>query len=255
MSGQQAESPISPRSIRVALAVSVALAWSTQSGPIVRSLLELPALPYLRSAVASLSDLLVMILLVALAARRSLPAIVSTCGLERLRPLHLAWALGTFGPVLMVCLVIAPLAPGLDAAAFAWPGVLGPILEELVYRGLAVGILMRICNWRLLPACVWPALFFGLAHLWQGSDGVEAASVVVITGLGGLLFGWLFVRWGFSLWPPITMHVGMNSIWIAFDFGTNAAGGLLGNGQRAAVVLLGITLSLWLTRKKRALER
>jgi len=248
MSAQQAERTISPRPIQVALAVSLALAWSTQSGPLLRPLLELPAIPYLRSAVASLSDLLVMLVLVALASRRSPMAILSLSGLERLRPLHLAWAVGTFGPVLAICAVMAPLAKGLDSDAFIWPGLLGPVLEELVYRGLAVGVLMRFCGWRLFPACLWPALFFGLAHLWQGSGAVETAGVVAITGLGGLLFGWLYVRWDFSLWPPMLMHLGMNSLWIAFDFGDNAIGGMLGNGLRAVVVLLGVTLCLWLTR-------
>ena len=95
-----------------------------------------------------------------------------------------------------------------------------------------------------------PALLFGLVHAGQGSDLGSVAGIVAITGLGGLLFGWLFVRWGFNLWPPILLHVGLNSLWIVFALGETALGGWLGNGLRLAVVIGAIVLTLVMTRRK-----
>ncbi len=255
MNSHQFEPAMTWRSLQVALAVSIALVWSTQSGTALRATLDanaLTAIPYLRAALASLSDVLVMVGLCTVAARRSPISILTFSGMGLPRLIHLAWALGTFAPALAICIWMAPLADPLDAEAFVWPGVLGPALEELVYRGLAVGVLMRVCGWPLAAACLWPAVFFGLTHIWQGSGGAEVLGIVAITGLGGLLFGWLFVRWGFSLWPPIFLHMGMNSLWIAFDLGENAIGGLLGNVERVVVVVLAIALTLWLTRHRQA---
>jgi membrane protease YdiL (CAAX protease family) len=31
-------------------------------------------------------------------------------------------------------------------------------------------------------------------------------------GFGGLLFGWLYVRWGFNLWPAFFVHAGLNTL-------------------------------------------
>ena len=92
----------------------------------------------------------------------------------------------------------------------------------------------------------------GTTAIPEATRGAEVLGIVAITGLGGLLFGWLFVRWGFSLWPPIFLHMGMNSLWIAFDLGENAIGGLLGNVERVVVVVLAIALTLWLTRRRQA---
>lgn len=237
--------PIAAPSLLIAAAVSAALAWSMFSGNLAR-LLPLPGIPYLRSGVATLSDLGLMIGLAALAARRSPAWVLDLTGAADIRARHLAWAAAVFAPVVVAGGLLTPLAAGLGPEDFVWPSIIGPFAEELFYRGLAVGLLMRAAGWRFLPAALWPALFFGVAHLWQGSDPVEAAGVVAITGFGGLLFGWLFVRWGYALWPPVLAHVGMNALWTAFALGDNAVGGLLGNGLRAATVILIVALTLWL---------
>ncbi|MFT3811091.1 MAG: CPBP family intramembrane metalloprotease [Micropepsaceae bacterium] len=123
-----------------------------------------------------------------------------------------------------------------------------PVVEEVLYRGLAVGVLIRWCGWNWLAACLWPAVFFGLAHIWQGESLGETAAVVGITAFGAVLFGWLYVRWGFSLWPPILLHIGMNMQWLVFDLGETAIGGVTGNVLRFGVVALAVGATFWLTR-------
>lgn len=248
-SSQDPVSSTSRQPLLIAAAVSLALAWSMVSGDIVRQL-ALPRIPYLGSGVATFSDLVVMVGLGALTARRTPGWVLSRAGVANLRPRHFGWALLVFAPVVTAAAMIARLAPGLGAQDFVWPGVLGPLTEELFYRGLAVGLLMRAAGWRLLPAVLWPAIFFGAAHLWQGSAPLETAGVVAITGAGGLLFGWIFVRWGYALWPPILLHIGMNCLWTTFDLGETALGGGLGNALRATTVILAIGLTLWLAPRR-----
>lgn len=245
MSAQAARSVMAGESVLIAAAVTIALGWSMVSGDMAR-LLVLPKVPYLRSGLATLSDLALITGLAAFAARRSPGWVWSLTGLAKGNRRHALWGALVFGPVVLAAALLAPIAQGLTAKNFVWPGILGPFAEEVFYRGLAIGILMRAAGWRFLPAALWPAIFFGLAHLWQGSSAEETAAAVAITGLGGLLFGWLFVRWGDALRPPVILHVGMNCLWTVFALGDSAVGSLLGNGLRAATVLLAIGLTLWL---------
>ncbi|GAA4867921.1 CPBP family intramembrane glutamic endopeptidase [Luteimonas vadosa] len=234
------------RAMLVAVAVSAALLYSTQSGALVRALANAtawPKWPYLVSGVATASDLLVMALLVMAAAGLGAREAARLSGISASPRQPLRWAAWVLVPALLACALLAQPSPDLGMLDFAWRAVGSPVFEELTYRGLAVGALMRICGWRLLPACLWPAVFFGVAHAWQGADLASALGIAAITGAGGLLFGWLYVRWGFNLWPALLLHVGMNGLWEIFAFGEDAIGGWLGNGVRLAVVLAAVLLT------------
>ncbi len=80
-------------------------------------------------------------------------------------------------------------------AAFAAAGVVAPVAEELVFRGL----LYRAARsrWGALGAAVITSLFFGVVH-W------EPWSLFGLVGLG-LLMCWLYERTG-SLLTPILAH-------------------------------------------------
>lgn len=236
------------RALIIALAVSLVLAYTTQSGALFAALdpKMFGGIPHLRSSLAALSDAAVMVVLTALAAQRGPGAIVALAGLgaSPVRPLF--WAVLIVAPAVFVCLLTTQPVPGLQAGDVFALAVVGPLIEEFVYRGLAVGVLVRLCGWHWLPACLWPAVFFGAVHAAQGSDLESIAGVVAITGLGGVLFGWLFVRWGYNLWPAVLLHIAMNALWLIFDLGEDAIGGWLGNGIRLAMVALSIAATLWL---------
>jgi membrane protease YdiL (CAAX protease family) len=86
-------------------------------------------------------------------------------------------------------------------------GVLGPIAEELVMRGVVLGRLRRtrLGDWGaiLIVAVVWAC--FHYRYGWE---------TLVLVSLDGVLFGLARLR-GRSLWIPIAMHVLGNciSIW------------------------------------------
>lgn len=246
--------PASHRALAIATGVSIALVYSTQSGALLRPLLDaanLPPVPYLSSAITSLGDAIVLLALAAALAWRSPLELIASSGLAAPVAKPALWALCWFVPALGLCLAFAAPAAQVAATDVAWLGFGGPALEELVYRGLAVTILVRLCGWHWLAACLAPAAIFGLAHWGQGDDAASIAGIVALTGVGGLLFGWLLVRWGYNLWPPIFLHVGLNTLWTVFDLGDNALGGWLGNAMRLGVISIAIAGSFWLAPSKR----
>lgn len=243
MRGEQVDARAG-RSLILAAAVGAALIWAAFSGSWLRPLLPSLGMAYGRSLLVNLADLAVMALLVGLAARAHPRRLFELSGLAASGRRPLAWAGVLFIPAVAVAALLAPVSASFTADDLFWQGVGFPVLEEVIYRGLAVGALIRWAGWPWWAACLAPAVMFGLVHAGQGSDLGSIAGVVAITGLGGLLFGWLFVRWDFNLWPAILLHVGMNSLWIVFGLGENALGGWLGNGLRLAVVAGAVLLTL-----------
>lgn len=236
------------------MAVSVALAYSTVSGDLLAPLVgvePIRAVPYLGSALVSLGDALVLVILVALTAGRSPLWVISQSGLQAPIRKPALWALVWLLPAIAVGLMFAKIATDLHVSDIAWKGIVGPFAEEFVYRGLALGVLIRWCGWPIWLACIWPAVFFGVAHFGQGQDWGSIAGIVAITGFGGVLFGWLFVRWRFNLWPAILLHVGLNSVWLVFELGENALGGWLGNILRLAVIAISVGATFWLAPARR----
>jgi uncharacterized protein len=232
----------------------MALAFSTVSGdllaPVVR-VEPIRAVPYLGSALVSLGDALALIVFVAFAAGRSPLRVISQAGFQASIRRPALWALVWLAPAIGAGLTFAEISDDLHVSDIAWKGIFGPFAEEFVYRGLALGILIRWCGWPIWLAFIWPALFFGVTHFGQGQDWGSIAGIVAITGLGGILFGWLFVRWGFNLWPAILLHVGLNSLWLVFDLGENALGGWLGNILRLTIIAIAIGATFWLAPPRR----
>ncbi|MGA0607935.1 CPBP family intramembrane glutamic endopeptidase [Phenylobacterium sp. VNQ135] len=233
----------SKRSLALAAAVGAALVWTTFSGAVVKSLTPGLDVAYARSVLANLSDLVMMSLLVGSVARAGPSRLFGLTGLGRPITTPLLWAAFIFIPAVLVAALAAPVSREFTGLDLFWQGAGFPVFEEVIYRGLAIGALIRWAGWRWWAACLAPAVMFGLVHAGQGSDPGSIAGVVAVTGLGGLLFGWLFVRWDFNLWPPILLHIGMNSLWIVFALGENALGGWLGNALRLAVVAAAILLT------------
>lgn len=234
-------------SLIIAGAVGVGLIWTTVSGSLLRPLLIGIGVPYGRAVLTNLADLLVLSLLLGLAARAGPRRLFGVVGLSVPIARPLVWATVLFVPTVLTAALLAPVSGEVKALDLFWQGAGFPLLEEVIYRGLAIGALIRWAGWRWWTAALVPAVVFGLAHAWQGATWGGVAGLVAITGLGGLLFGWLYVRWSFNLWPPILLHAGMNSLWIVFALGENAVGGWLGNALRLAIVVGAIFLTLRMT--------
>ena len=105
--------------------------------------------------------------------------------------------------------VIAALAKTLPLALAATVaiGLLGPLAEELLFRGLIYGYV----DGRFGPRAAWAtsSILFALAH-------VEPAHIMLVLPIG-ILLGWVRQR-SESLWPCVVAHMANNTIvvWWAY---------------------------------------
>ena len=86
-------------------------------------------------------------------------------------------------------------------------GVLGPIAEELIFRGV---LFARLSATSL---GVWPSVVV-LAIVWGVLHYSYSGGVIAIIIAGGLLLGAARVRTG-SVWVPVLMHIAWNlyAVW------------------------------------------
>ncbi len=104
-------------------------------------------------------------------------------------------------------------------------GPMSGFMEEVFYRGFIFGLLYRRAGWGFLPAVLVPSLFFGMGHLYQSPDPVQALMIFLITFTGSIWFSWMYIEWDNNLWVPIGLHFFMNLWWSAFQMGDTALGG------------------------------
>ncbi|MDQ3825776.1 MAG: CPBP family intramembrane metalloprotease [Actinomycetota bacterium] len=98
---------------------------------------------------------------------------------------------------------------------------LGTVLcEEAAFRGVLLAIASRVLPAR--SALAITSVVFGLWHIGSALataeagvspalQGASVARVVVLTGMGGVILGWLRQR-SDSLLAPIGLHLGTNSV-------------------------------------------
>ena len=139
----------------------------------------------------------------------------------------------------------------LSDGSFAWSwgdlfhgAVVPGVSEELLFRSLLFGLLLRHAKWHFLPAAGLCAVFFGAAHLYQSGSAMSALMIFGITFIGSTWFSWLFLRWRFNLWVPIMMHLLMNAWWSVFSVDTSAMGDISANLLRLATIVLSVILTI-----------
>lgn len=150
-----------------------------------------------------------------------------------------------FVPAFAAAWAATGLAEPIKLGELLFGGVVFPVYEEVIFRGLAIGVLMVHFRWPFLIAALLPSLFFGAFHMYQGDGLQESLGIAAITAFGGVWFGWVYWKWGFNLWPAIFLHAGLNSAWTLFALGDNAMGGQLGNLIRITVIAASIGLTIW----------
>ena len=234
--------------IRVVLAIAGGLLLTAFTADIAR-LVPLPDvlddIAYARSGLSYAIDIVGMVLILRFVGGIRLSDQWDLVGLSwPWRPAALMGLL-LFAPLLLAGVALGTPAGDQTSSSLFFLGVFAPFAEEVTFRGLAIGALMGVAGWRFGPAALLPAVVFGLAHAAQGDGLEESAMIAGITAVGGLFFGWLYLRFGRNLWPALVMHVGINLLWNLFDFGENAIGDVLGNVLRAASVLGAIAIAVW----------
>jgi membrane protease YdiL (CAAX protease family) len=170
--------------------------------------------------------------------------IFKTLGLQKGFFTGLVFALITVSPMLISSAVTGQIDENPDVFLLLRSTLFAGFAEELFYRGFLFGILFRKLGWGFIPASVIGALFFGLAHIYQGTSLPETAGIFLITAIGAAWFAWLYVEWDNNLWVPVFLHILMNLSWTLFDISTNALGGWYSNLFRAITIALTIIITL-----------
>ena len=236
----------SRRSLMVLAAVTFGLFWTVVSGGAVRALAPdgIAGLPYSRSLLASISDVAVLVVLLVLLARIGVSRVLEVAGLRKPPARPMAHLIALFGVAAVVCNFTAPVSDSVRLVDLAWLGFGSPFFEEITYRSLVIGSMMRFAGWRFVPAALLSSVVFGVSHAWQRQGVLDTAGVMAVTAAGSMLFGWMYVRWRFNIWPAVVAHVGLNLIWEVFSLGESALGGWYGNAVRLSLVAL-IIASTW----------
>ena len=150
-------------------------------------------------------------------------------------------------PLYAVFAFTMPLPQSWAFGGILYLAVISPIAEEIVFRGFVFGFLRRF-GWNFWFAAIIPALVFASLHLRADFDFSQAAGVFMITGIGALIFSWLYERWDNNLWVPIGVHVLMNLAWEIFNVGESAFAGWLPTTMQ--VTTLGVAILLTLNKEK-----
>ncbi len=160
----------------------------------------------------------------------------------------------------------------IDPTVLVGTVLLGPLAEEVLFRGFLFRQLVSRSRWPVGWAIGVSAVAFALAHyrnfdlalgglLIQRSLGLEprgaldfllrVAGTIAVLAPGGALFAWVVHRFG-SLWPAIGLHACLNFWWLA-SHGPDSRGVFtLDPSGVAQAVALGFAFLLTL-RKPRAL--
>lgn len=139
----------------------------------------------------------------------------------------------------------------LDAAML---GVLFPLAEEVLYRGLGFALLVRIVRgpWPLLA--LPQALLFGMVH-WLGFGGLDGGGMALFVGVviafGGFIFAWLDHLDGNTLWCGLALHISMNLAWNVFSLDDAVALGWQATSLRISTALLAVAALAWHVRRQR----
>lgn len=169
-------------------------------------------------------------------------------------PSYLAWSMGIglssifLIDFLMSYLTFLPdwMANTFDLLQTGWLGilciaVLGPILEELLFRGAITKVLLK--KFSPVKAILISGLIFGIFH-------INPAQVVGAC-LSGFLFAWLYYRTK-SLMPGILIHILNNSVavWLGLNYeGVDTTVELL--GEPIYIICLVVSALLFLLSLKK----
>ena len=114
----------------------------------------------------------------------------------------------------------------------------------------------RRAGWNLWAAAITTGVVFGVVHLANTSVQSLPLSgqigTVALTGVGGVLYAWIFARWGDNLWAVWSLHGFMNLWWGVFDMADDPLGGWGANLMRLLTVIVAIAVTLRFAPRQQA---
>lgn len=123
-----------------------------------------------------------------------------------------------------------------------------PFAEEILFRAFLCGMLFSRTGLPSWAAVVLSAGIFGWEHVDPGGSISAQLGLFFLTGSGGLVFAWLFLRWRRNIWVPFLLHGAMNLAWNVFNVADSALGGWYAFSLQTASIILAILLTLLWTK-------
>lgn len=176
--------------------------------------------------------------------RRSVRAAFEELGLARSPARPLLFGLAATAPALIGFALTARADPAVTLRDVFLLGWYFPWCEEVLFRGLAFGQLYRHARWGFWAASLVPSALFAAVHVRIGMSSGELVGIVAITGLGAIVFGYFFVRFGWNLWAAVALHGFLNTWWLVFTVNENALGGASDNVFRFGSIGLAFAIAL-----------
>jgi len=124
-------------------------------------------------------------------------------------------------------------------------GLLSGAGEEILFRGFGFGLLYRKLRLGFWLSMILPTAAFARGHLYQVHGFRESLAIIALTGFGSVWFSWLYIRWDYNLWVPISVHVLMDAWWSIFNVSQTALAGHAANTARLLTIVLSVVLTLW----------
>ncbi|MCC7395921.1 MAG: CPBP family intramembrane metalloprotease [Planctomycetes bacterium] len=123
--------------------------------------------------------------------------------------------------------------------------LLAPLIEELFFRAVLVGIPTRVGGAPFWPVAIAAAVLFGSVHVpWTGPWHGGHFGIFAATFCGGVWYAWIVRCFGGNLWTTIVLHALMNAAWMVTGVAGDAGGTLWPNLGRAATIVLGTVLAV-----------
>lgn len=211
-------------------------------GDIFRDLRSKSPVPYFVSEWISVSQVVLVLMAMMLLHRYGVKKALNELGLSKPFAPAFSFALVATLPLWLVFAATMPLDAELSLNAVFYLSLVSPFAEEVLYRGFAFGQIRRRAGWGFWPTALLIAVIFGLGHLALNQDIEQAAGVFLITGIGGGLFSWVYEKWDYNLWVPISIHFLMNLAWNIFNVGESAYAGWLPTMMQISAVVMVILL-------------
>ncbi len=232
----------------VAASFVVNLAW--QNVWRVTSLLDIPSQTVFNSSVRDLLMAFTVFIVLSIVVKPK--EVCSFLGLESNFIKGFLVAIISVLPLYIVFPLIGTINPDLTFPLLVRKSFLPGFIEELLCRAFMFGLFFRYAKIGFFWATLFPAILFGLAHVYQGHDMVSSLAAFGVTFIGAVYFSWMYAAWNFNLWIPIGLHLLMNAAWVIFNVtGTEvAAGGLISNIVRVASIALAIVITVCYHKKK-----
>jgi membrane protease YdiL (CAAX protease family) len=127
--------------------------------------------------------------------------------------------------------------------------LVGPVAEEVFFRGVLVLAAARLLAAPFWPTAVVAGALFGVAHVHWSLAGLLAGwPLMLITTAGGIWFAWLARAWARNLYLVIALHMLMNLASPWYDAASHAA--VWHEVGRGATIAVSVFLTLLLAPRR-----